>query len=124
MTRFQPGYEFTDEGPRPRTDPEAQRMRAETEQVEVRVPGAVFYECFDPCATEYPREANLPEPERRRVGKGSQYRYRVSVALGRDMLDHAEIFGEAISFGVDDPRAGRMVVRWVARERERLGWSR
>lgn len=24
---MQPGYEFTDDGPRPRTDPEAQRMR-------------------------------------------------------------------------------------------------
>ena len=27
MDRIQPGYEFTDEGPRPRTDPEAQRLR-------------------------------------------------------------------------------------------------
>lgn len=91
------------------------------ELIEVRVPGAVFYECFDPCATEFPREVNLIEPTVVKIGKGRQFRYAVTRAVALDMLDHAEVFGEATSDGVDDPSVGRAVVRWVARERARLG---
>lgn len=90
--------------------------------IEVRVPGAVYSECFDPFATEYPREQpGLGTPVVVKIGKGRQYRYTVSREVALDMLDHAKVFGEAISFGVDDPSAGRMVVRWVERESKRLG---
>lgn len=90
--------------------------------VQVRVPGAVYVECFDPLATEYPREhPEIGKPERVKIGKGRQYRYAVTEDVARGMLWHAEVFGEAISYGVDDPTAGRMVLRWVRRERERLG---
>lgn len=90
--------------------------------IEVRVPGAVYNECFDPYATDYPREqTGLGTPQRVKIGKGHQFRYAVTREVAIDMLDHAELFGEAISFGVDDPRAGRMVLRWVERERQRLG---
>lgn len=90
--------------------------------IEVRVPGAVYYECFDPHATEFPREhPEIGSPSWKRFGRGAQARYTVEPDVAERMLDHAETFGEAISHGVDDPTAGRMVVRWVERERARLG---
>lgn len=92
-----------------------------TDSIELRVPGAVYYECLDPYATEYPREVGLPEPTVVRIGRGLQFRYELPREAALDLLDHAETFGEAVSFGVDDPTAGRTVLRWVARERKRLG---
>lgn len=91
--------------------------------MEVRVPGAVYYECFDPYCTDVPRESGWPEPKTRSVGKGRQMRYEVSREMAVDMIENAELFGQAISYGVDPETAvtGRMIVRWVERERERLG---
>jgi hypothetical protein len=88
--------------------------------IELRVPGAVFHECFDPMATAVPREEGWPEPERRRVGKGSQFRYRVSREQAEAMLEHARDLGEMWSYGVDDPGIGRRIARWAERERERI----
>lgn len=94
------------------------------EIVVVRVPGAVFYECFDPNCTEFPREhPEVGVPQWRKVGYGNQARYTVPAKTAALMLDHAQDFGEAMSCGVDDPRAGRMVARWVERERERLAFA-
>jgi len=84
---------------------------------ELRIPGAVYNECFDPYCTDVPREEGWPKSTTHRVGKGFQHRYIVTPEQREDMLQHAEDFGEAISYGVDDPTAGRMIVRWVERER-------
>lgn len=89
-------------------------------EIEVRIPGYVYYECFDPACTEFPREVNLPAPTTVRIGKGYQMRYRVTPELAAEMLDHAQTFGEALSRGVDDTRPGRETLRWVERERLRL----
>lgn len=90
--------------------------------VEVRVSGFVYYECFDPAATEFPREVpEIGTPTVVRIGKGRQFRYTVTRDVAATMLEHAQIFGEAMSFGVDDPSVGRRVLAWVARERARLG---
>lgn len=94
----------------------------EQQMVEVRMPGRVYDECFDPLATDVPDEEGWPSPEQFKIGGGRQFRYMVKPADAVEMLDHAEVFGEAISSGVDDGgAAGRMVLRWVARERGRLG---
>jgi len=91
-------------------------------EVEVRVSGWVFYECFDPMCTEFPREhPEVGEPVRVKVGKGSQFRYTVDRETAITMLEHARTFGDAMSFGVDDPSIGKRVVRWCEREAERLG---
>lgn len=94
-------------------------------RVEVRVPGFVYFECLDPFATEFPREhPEIGTPTVHRVGRGRQYRYDVTREIAETIIDHAETFGEAISFGVDDPSAGRRVLRWTERERERLDLRR
>jgi hypothetical protein len=91
--------------------------------VEVRVPGRVYFECFDPVTTEFPRACpGLGTPRRTRTGRGWQFRYHVTRETAKAMLDHAETFCAAISHGVGDPSARRMVLRWVARERARLAW--
>lgn len=90
--------------------------------VEVRVSGFVYYECFDPYATEFPREhPEVGEPVRVKIGKGRQFRYTVTRDVAELMLEHAQDFGEAMSHGVDDPSVGRRVLAWVERERDRLG---
>lgn len=90
--------------------------------VEVRVSGFVYYECFDPGCTEFPREhPEIGVPVMVKIGKGRQFRYTVPRDVAEVMFDHAEVFGEALSFGVDDPSVGRKVLAWVRRERERLG---
>lgn len=89
--------------------------------MKITVPGAVYRECFDPDATTYPREAGLPEPTWRRVGRGSQFSYSVSDEQARDMLAHAYDFGIGLSYGVDDPSVGRRVARWASVTAQRLG---
>lgn len=90
--------------------------------MEVRVSGFVFFECFDPGCTEFPREhPEIGEPVRVKIGKGSQYRYTVDREMACQMLEHAHTFGDAMSSGVDDPSIGRRVVSWCEREANRLG---
>lgn len=92
--------------------------------MEVRVSGFVYFECFDPGCTEFPREhPEIGEPVRVKIGKGSQYRYTVERETARTMLEHARTFGDAMSFGVDDPSIGRRVVQWTEREAARLGFE-
>ena len=88
---------------------------------EIRMPGTVYRECFDPAATQAPGELGLPAPTRAAIGVGHRYTYDVDAETAEMMLDHAEEFGEAISAGVDDPSVGRAILRWVDEERARIG---
>lgn len=88
---------------------------------ELRMPGSVYYECFDPMCTEFPREnPDIPKPTSRRYGRGLQFRYVVNRDQAERILEQAETFGEAMSFGVDDPSVGRRILRWVESERKLL----
>ena len=90
--------------------------------LEVRVSGFVYYECFDPAATEFPREhPEIGKPRVRKVGYGKQMVYQGTREVAVLMLSQAHSFGEAQSYGVDDPSVGRRVLAWVGREAERLG---
>ena len=88
--------------------------------IEMHVPGLVYDECFDPMATEAPREYGWPKPTVYKVGRGWQFRYEITREQREEMLDVAESFGEAQSYGVDDPSVGRMVLRWVEKERRKV----
>lgn len=79
------------------------------------VPGRAYLECLDPRATGYAAEVGLPEPTLRSHGFGFQAVYDVSPETAREIVEHVLDFGEAISFGVDDPRVGQRLVRWASR---------
>ncbi len=92
------------------------------EFLDVAMPGSVYYECFDPGCTEFPREhPEIGAPAFFKRGRGVTVTYRVTRDVAVLMLSQAHSFGEAQSYGVDDPSAGRRVLQWVEREAERLG---
>lgn len=86
------------------------------------MPGFVYYECFDPACTEFPREhPEIGAPAFFKRGRGYTVTYRVTRGVAALVLGHAKVFGDAISYGVDDTSVGRRVVRWVERESARVG---
>ena len=93
--------------------------------IELRVPGAVYGEVFDPRATGVPGEYGWPDADRsiRRGKFGSTVVYdEVPIRVVREMLAHARDWGEGLSFGADPEsmRSARRVVRWVDETRAKL----
>jgi hypothetical protein len=90
---------------------------------ELRIPGMVYDECFDPRATGVPKENGWPEPTRVvRRGFGHQLVYDVDRATALDMAEHAIEWGDTLSFGVDPDmaRVAKRVAQWGRHERERI----
>lgn len=85
----------------------------------ITMPGKVYNACFDPLATDVPRESGWPEAKPSRVGYGYQYTYNVTPEQLADMLDHAYTWGSGLAFGTDPYTAAeaRAVLRWVAKSR-------
>lgn len=61
--------------------------------VEVTVSGAVYDDGLDPLATDFPKEAGLPVPAYRKVGRGARYTYNVDAETAKRMAWHLESVG-------------------------------
>lgn len=87
-------------------------------KVDLVVPGAVWDTCLDPSVTGIPKERGFPEPEHRKVGKGSQAVYRqIDLAVVRDILDCVQLICDGIVgyTGPGEDRRERAALRWVTK---------
>jgi hypothetical protein len=69
--------------------------------VEVRMAAKAYYAALDPAATEYPREANLPEPSWYKIGAGFTVIYRITRAAAADMAEHLDLLADTFASGID-----------------------
>jgi hypothetical protein len=57
--------------------------------VSFSLPGIVWGDALDPDASTMQAELGLPEPERRKIGRGAQYRYElVPLEVARELRLH------------------------------------
>lgn len=72
--------------------------------------------------SDVPREEAWPEPTERRVGRGYQYVYDVTIEQAELIVSHVELIGECFVVGDDDyTRAeGRACLRDATRIRKQI----
>lgn len=72
-------------------------------KVDVVVPGSVWHDALDPLATEMQADLGLPEPERRKIGRGSSFLYRgIEGDTAEELADYLIDRGATLSRNTDE----------------------